>query len=206
MVDALIFDMDGTLVDWAKPITASWNETFARYGWNRVIDENDFRTYAGHTTAEIGALCFPNLPGEESFRRIAIASEEETAYIAAHATWDDTFLPGPTFLKELSKKYRLFIVSNCMAGYIDTFFSCYGGREEVEDYLDNRYGKSKWDNIKAIVEKHGLKSPIYIGDTIMDQEAAQKAGVPFVHATYGYGKLDAERSIDALSEALTKEF
>lgn len=40
-----------------------------------------------------------------------------------------------------------------------------------------------------MVERNHLQAPVYVGDTAMDQEAAGKAGVPFFHAAYGFGKV-----------------
>ena len=206
MSDSILFDMDGTLVDWAKPNAISWNQTFCRYGWwERELQGKDFRLYAGHTTAEIGKMCFPNIPEEESYRRIAVASEEEVPNLLINAKWEHCYLPNKDFLHELAKKYRLFIVSNCMAGYIDAFFTLYGGREDVIDYRDNRDGVPKAENIRRIVKQYGLKDPSYVGDTIMDQQAARDAGVKFLFAAYGYGKVEGTPYIDKLADLLTFE-
>jgi len=35
-----------------------------------------------------------------------------------------------------------------------------------------------------------LSDPVYIGDTIGDFNACQKAGVPFIFAEYGFGQVD----------------
>ena len=46
--------------------------------------------------------------------------EYETEYLAKH---NAKIYPGmEKTIKELSKKYRLFIVSNCQEGYIQCFF------------------------------------------------------------------------------------
>jgi phosphoglycolate phosphatase len=35
-----------------------------------------------------------------------------------------------------------------------------------------------------------LQSPVYVGDTTGDRDSAAKAGVPFIYANYGFGKVD----------------
>ena len=45
----------------------------------------------------------------------------------------------------------------------------------------------KADNIRLAVSRFNLKSPVYIGDTTGDEEAAADAGIPFIHAAYGFG-------------------
>jgi len=52
-------------------------------------------------------------------------------------------------------------------------------------------GNPKAENIKDIVNDHGLKSPLYIGDTMGDYDSATKAGVPFIFADYGFGKVES---------------
>jgi phosphoglycolate phosphatase len=51
-------------------------------------------------------------------------------------------------------------------------------------------GNPKAENIKDIVNDHELKAPVYVGDTIGDYNSATKAGVPFIFADYGFGKVD----------------
>ena len=206
MRDSLLFDMDGTLVDWRVPIAISWTKTFEAHHWNKTLRPDDFRLIAGHTTAEIGKMCFPDIDPAESYRRIAIASQEEIPAIRKNATWEECYLPDPDFLNRLSRRYRLFIVSNCMAGYIESFLDLYGSKEAVTDYRDNRNGRSKGQNIKELVEKYHLKSPLYIGDTIMDWEACQEAGVDFLYAAYGFGKADNVPSIRCLAELENKDW
>ena len=38
MVDSIIFDMDGTLVNFLDEMLISWNLTCKKYGWNKVIE------------------------------------------------------------------------------------------------------------------------------------------------------------------------
>ena len=53
-------------------------------------------------------------------------------------------------------------------------------------------GLGKGDNIRLIVQKHHLDCAVYLGDTQGDYNACQKAQVPFIHAAYGMGNVDAE--------------
>ena len=44
---------------------------------------------------------------------------------------------------------------------------------------------------------------MYIGDTEMDQAAAEEAGVDFYHVSYGFGRVHgALRELDSLEELL----
>jgi phosphoglycolate phosphatase len=48
----------------------------------------------------------------------------------------------------------------------------------------------KHHNIKLLIDKHNLQSPVYIGDTHGDSIETRKAGLPFVLLTYGFGTSD----------------
>jgi hypothetical protein len=38
--------------------------------------------------------------------------------------------------------------------------------------------------------KYSLRNPVYIGDTIADQKATELVQMDFIHAAYGFGKLN----------------
>ena len=70
------------------------------------------------------------------------------------------------FLIELSKKHKLFIVSNCLEGYIEIFLKKYRFEKYFIETANAASGITKAQNIKNLVEKHNLKTPIYVGDTM----------------------------------------
>jgi phosphoglycolate phosphatase len=72
-------------------------------------------------------------------------------------------------------------------------------------FLDFEYpgrsGKLKADNIRMVVERNGLESPMYVGDTLGDAKASKEAGVPFIFARYGFGEVeDYVAAIDSLND------
>ena len=82
------------------------------------------------------------------------------------------------------------IVSNSQAGYIEAFLKNTGLGEYFVDHVC--FGDTeipKGENIRLIMERNGLHSPVYVGDTKLDQEACQQAGIPFIHAAYGFGQV-----------------
>ena len=46
-----------------------------------------------------------------------------------------------------------------------------------------------------VARRRGLHSPVYVGDTAMDEESAAEAGVPFIHAAYGFGRAAAPLAV-----------
>ena len=70
----------------------------------------------------------------------------------------------------------------------------------------------KADNIRLVVERNQLDIAYYVGDILGDYQASEKAGVPFIHAAYGYGevpealyRIDAFEELPALLEKLLSE-
>ena len=114
---------------------------------------------------------------------------EENAYVAAHG---GVLYPGvEQTLAALAARWPLFLVSNCQDGYIEAFFQAHGLGRYFTDYENpGRTGLPKADNIALVAERNGLRRPLYIGDTQGDYDAASKAGVPFLHAAYGFGRID----------------
>jgi phosphoglycolate phosphatase len=101
------------------------------------------------------------------------------------------------------RRVPLFIVSNCQAGYIETFL-----RWSAGPFIDfecwGNTGLPKADNLRRIIDRNGLRSPVLVGDTAGDQAAASACGVPFVYVDYGFGECrEFERRFSSF-EALTE--
>lgn len=112
--------------------------------------------------------------------------ESENAYLANHP---GTLMDGVgETLASLKGKYRLFIVSNCQSGYIETFLPLLpeGTFDGHMCFDDTKAEKAV--TIKALMKTYSLKEAIYVGDTLKDEEAAHKAGLRFVYCAYGFGK------------------
>lgn len=202
MFDGLLFDLDGTLWDSVDAICLSWNRALERLA----------PRYAGRITRPrlIGCMgmLLPDivrkLLPEADLKQLAPAMEamleEENAYVAAHG--GILYPQVPETLEILARDCPLFIVSNCQDGYIEAFFQAHGLGKFFKDFENpGRTGRPKGDNIALVVQRNGLKHPLYIGDTQGDCNAAAQAGVPFLHAAYGFGHIDHEvPHVDAFEE------
>lgn len=187
MPNALIFDLDGTLWDTVAPLTLIWNQVFEKNNTGKVISEDDLRNVMGKNLQEIGRIYFPDMERsrrEDILNQCAVA---HCAYLKDHGA--PLFLDLAT-LEKLYAKYELFIVSNCPCGYIEAFLESCDLQKYFKDFeMSGRTGKSKGENIKAICERNGLcaGAAVYVGDTLGDETAANFAGIPFIHAAYGFG-------------------
>jgi len=207
MVDSIIFDLDGTMWDSCDAVLIPWDETSRKYGCGALTKE-DMQGIMGMVIKDAGVKLFAEYVGEEKAKDIAMeCARNEAQYLRK--------MGGKLYpklcetLSELKRKYRLFIVSNCENGYIESFMEAHGTEEYFEDYEHcGRTGLKKDGNIKLVVERNNLKNPVYVGDTQTDRDAAKAAGVRFIYAAYGFGKVDGFDakidSFDALPSVIEK--
>ena len=192
MFDGLLFDLDGTLWDSVDAICVSWNRALERLApeYAGAVTRQGLEPCMGMLLEDILRRLAPGLTQDRMGPVLDQVLAEENAYVAAHG--GVLFPRVPETLAELAESYPLFIVSNCQAGYIEAFFQAHGLGRFFTDYENpGRTGLDKAGNIALVVNRNGLKNPLYIGDTQGDYNAATKAGVPFLHAAYGFGTVDA---------------
>ena len=185
--DGIIFDMDGTLWDSAESVAQSWTDTVSRYPEaKRVFTAEDIHGVMGMTMRNISCFFFGDLPEEKRRKITRDCFEEECRYVALHG---GVLYPKlEETLARLKEIAPLYIVSNCQDGYIEAFFAYHGLNGYFSDYEDHgRTGLEKDGSLRLLIERNGLKSPVYVGDTAGDYDACVKAGVPFIHAAYGFG-------------------
>ena len=192
MKKGIIFDMDGTLWDSAEGVAKSWMEVLAEeYPELPEITEDDIQAVMGKTMDVIARLLFPTLTEEKQMEVLDKCCVRENDYLAEHG---GVLYPElENTLAKLQKDYNLYIVSNCQSGYIEAFLQHYDFEkyfEDIECYGNNEL--SKGENIKLIVERNNFDKVVYVGDIQGDYEATMEAGLPFIHAAYGFGTISAD--------------
>ena len=196
----IIFDLDGTLWDSSKEVTESWNIALKRCNIDLRITVKDMHNLMGKTLEDISNIIFSNLPKERALEIMNECVKEEDSYISKHG--GILYPQLKETLKQLSLKYKLFIVSNCQEGYIEAFLEYHNLGKYFLDFENaGRTKRPKGENIKSIIDRNHLDKAVYVGDTQGDYDATKIAGIPFIHAKYGFGKINEETNfINEISE------
>ena len=188
--DSIIFDLDGTLWDSTGNVALAWERARQQVGFEvEPITRERVRSITGMAYDIIFEVLLPemDLTQRNEFKAACAKSEIDTL----NEIGGDLYPQLEETIRYLSERYKLYIVSNCQNGYIETFLShCPVADHFLAHQCYGTKGQPKAENIKDIVRDHGLQLPVYVGDTMGDRDSATKAGVPFIFASYGFGKLD----------------
>lgn len=201
MMEAVIFDLDGTLWDACENTAIAWNIYVREHCPDTKVEVTPkaLESCMGLLLEEFGSRIFTDVPKERSAQIAVACAKAENAYLAANGA--DIYDGVEETLKALSEKYKLFIVSNCQSGYIETFLSYYHLEPYIADTLcPGDSGEEKAENIVQIMKKNQVKKAVYVGDTIKDFNESQKAGVPFIWASYGFGTVEGTAKIESIRE------
>lgn len=208
-MDGLIFDVDGTLWDSTDVAARSWNETISKYTeLTKRVDGTMLKQEFGKPMDDIMDSLYPSIVGEERVKIADLLFGLENDAVAVEPCI--LYSGMAETIKELSKRYKLFIVSNCQAGYIEAFFENTKLQSYFTDYTcPGDTGKLKADNIRIMMGRNNLSSAVYIGDTQGDANACKEAGVPMIFARYGFEEVENEAAytcIDSFEQLLDMDF
>ena len=190
--DSIIFDVDGTLWDSTEIVAIGYNRALETYTDLPIrVDGARLMTLFGKPMDQIFAELLPDLSKEQQHfisEKCVVLEEEELE----KADPKPLLYPGvEEMFQMLSQKFPLFIVSNCQCGYIEQFLRKNRFESYITDHLCfGQTGTSKGQTILRLMRENHLKNPIYVGDTQGDANACTEAGIPFIFAEYGFGKVD----------------
>ncbi|MBQ1282047.1 MAG: HAD family hydrolase [Oscillospiraceae bacterium] len=194
MKQAVIFDLDGTMWDSCEEVLYAWNAVLTREFPDSPLTMARLKQCMGKIKCDIARMIVPTDDEEERSRIIDACFDYELEWVAAH--------PGTLYegvretLRMLRETYTLCIVSNCEDGYVQAFLDGCGMRDLFEDFeMAGRTGLSKGENIRLVMARNGITAAVYVGDTTGDEAAARFAGLPFIHAAYGFGTADAPDAV-----------
>ena len=194
----IIFDLDGTLWDTTTP-------TFKAA--NNVAKENNLKSISldtiirgmGENKDFNAKSYYPEVTLNKGLELLDKATDINFNYLKNKEAI--IYNNVEITLQDLSKKYNLYIVSNCFDDeYINTFKSYLD--VDFKDYISaGSMNISKGEAIKLIINKNNMEKAIYVGDTKLDQESSKYANIPFIYCKYGFGKIDDyEYSINSINE------
>ncbi len=208
--ESIIFDIDGTLWDSREVVARGYNRYLTAIGHPELqVDAAYLKGLFGKTLTEIADAVLPCYEVPERYERMRQCMACEQAVMR-----DDPCqlaYPGVVEgLKRLSRDFRLFLVSNAEKGYPELLMEKLGIGDLFEGHLCyGDTGVAKGETIKILMERYGIASAVYVGDTQGDLEACRCAGIPFIFCRYGFGNPEtfdaAVNSFDEL-ETIVKKF
>ncbi len=205
-LSALLFDLDGTLVDSAPDLSHAVNHTLAQLGIPGKTDQ-EVMTYIGDGMKTL----LERATGFSSDADLARAAEIFRPYYLEHCMDRTTLYPGALETLEHFKTQSMALVTNKPVAMTEKILARFG----ISKYFKSVVGgestpKKKPDPepvLKALSDlKAEASQAIMIGDGPTDMEAGRKAGTQICAVTYGYRsreelkKLNPNYMIDHLNE------
>ncbi len=190
--ELIIFDLDGTILDTLEDLTDSMNHALEKYGYpSRTIEE--IRSFVGNG---LMMLVRRAIAPETDETMIQTVFAELKAYYKEHCADKTKPYDGVVELLERLKKEgcRLAVVSN-KADYAvqilreqyfpGIFHMTVGERENVRK-------KPAPDSVQAVLRElqTDKEKAVYVGDSEVDIETAENAGMQAVLVSWGFRDAD----------------
>ncbi len=216
--DAVVFDLDGTLIDSVADIGAAVNRTLGERG-RRRLSLDEVRGMIGMGAGAMLEIALSATGPAPSGDEVDHAMERYLTFYKAHPAEHTVIYPCVVeVLKSLrARGVLLGICSNkplvttnlaLRALGLDVLFAGVTGGDEVP------HRKPDGRHVRLTLDLMGAAgaSAVMVGDSEIDVAAGKDAGLPVVAVTYGYAQAPAEHlqadilidRFDALAEALER--
>lgn len=186
----IIFDLDGTLWDPTEVSMEAFTRTCVTFGCDPAhLSREHFARAFGHVASDIAPIVLPQVERDLAQRIVDQANILETRIIGEGM--GKLFPHVGEVLSHLADTRTLYLCSNCQAGYIEAFLETYGfGHLFLDTICPGDTQEAKPENLRTLITRHGIKDAVMIGDMRSDLEAARANGLPFIHAAYGFGRVE----------------
>jgi phosphoglycolate phosphatase len=195
MKKAVIFDLDGTLLDTAEGICNSVRYAESKLGLAPLRDEQ-YHEFIGPPPPEMYQKLHGLSPDEA-----ARATEYHREYSKSKGIYEAVVYEGISDLLEQLKTARVLLgVATYKRQDLAELILEHFGLASLFDSicgLDSENKLSKSDIIEECIRQLGVTDKsgiVYVGDSEYDSVAAQALGVRFIGVTYGYGFTSDENS------------
>lgn len=187
MISAVLFDLDGVLLDTAEGSIESFDYACRQMGFNILTYEEKKKIIGPPIKLSFKALC--SCSEAESKQASVIFREYYKDFALFKAYPYEGIL---SVLEELKARgFKIGVATYKREDYAIKLLDYFG----ISQYCDIVHGadaecqRTKANIVNLCIEalKVPKKSVVLIGDTVHDSLGAQKVGINFIGVTYGYG-------------------
>jgi HAD superfamily hydrolase (TIGR01549 family) len=187
----VLFDLDGVLFDTLPVMRVAWGKVRDEHGISASFD--DYSKHLGRPFGDILRMLGLDLSPETCARVLA-------AYRVASAEHAEMAAPFPGIQEMVhllaSASLRLGVVTSKPRETAVPLLDRLGCPFAVIRTPGSERGKPAPDSLLLALTDVGADpvEAVYIGDMAVDQQAARRAGVPYLHAGWGYGTAETPDS------------
>ena len=186
--DTIVFDMDGTVLNTLKDLTASVNFVLQKYGFPTRTEE-EYRRFFGSGIAYALKCAVPEgTPDSVVDGMIPLFKEHYDRHCLDNTGPYDGIVPLMKRLRDSG--YRLAIVSNKIDSAVKEL-----NRRFFSEYVDVAIGEGEGvkrkpapDTVFRALRELGAskETAVYVGDSEVDFQTAVNAGIPCISVLWGF--------------------
>lgn len=195
MVNTILFDLDGTILDTLDNLTIAINEALEVNGLYHSYSRDEVKRFIGN-----GANVLISMAMGEKAQDKALFDKVKKTYMPLYKKYQEGFVRPYEGLREVllelrRRNIRLHVVTNkphelaniIVREHYGDIFECVEGQRDEYPRKPDPYLVRKVLNDTGASEEEA----VYVGDSIVDVFTAENANLPFHIVDWGYGDYEA---------------
>jgi len=196
MIKAVLFDVDGTLIDTAEANAMAYSHDFKLLGGKPITTEEYRKSYYHLSAKKMFKHFFPEIPDQELDRML----DERKARASRFFKYMKLFPGAKETLEKLHGRFKTGIVTSRRSIHVLDFFGIRDCFDAIVTPDDVKNHKPHPESMNLALQRLGLKpdEAVYVGDAESDLEIGRATGVKVI--MYGPDAIKGDFNIRELKE------